>query len=147
MGSVKPTLVIDTNIVISILISGQGAVSQTFIEASLTHHFVSCHFLYVELFKHKDKLLKLSKLPEPDFLDYLLRVLNRIEFISETLIPAETQARALKLVAPTDPNDVAFIALSLHLNAPLWTGDRRLQEGLQARGFTNLITTADLRNR
>ena len=147
MGPLKPLLVVDTNVVVSTLISGQGATSQVFIEASVSHQFVSCHYLYVELFKHKDKLLRLSKLPEPDFLDYLLRVLNRIEFISETLIPAQTQADALALVAPVDPKDVAFVALALHLDAPLWTGDRRLQTGLAGQGFTAILGTADVRTR
>jgi len=141
---VKPTVIIDANILMSVLITQQGRVAATFIEAADRYRFISCHFLYVELFRHKEKMVRLSKLPETDFLDYLLGVLNRIEFLSELLIPETIHQQARSLVDDIDPRDANYIALAIHTNAPLWTGDRRLVEGLQARGFNQFCTTADL---
>lgn len=140
----KPTVVIDANILMSVLITKQGQVAATFIEAADRYRFISCHFLYVELFRHKEKLIKLSRLPETDFLDYLLGILNRIEFLSESLIPEEILQQARLLVQDIDPRDINYIALSIHTNAPLWTGDRKLVAGLNAKGFDQFRKTADL---
>lgn len=40
--------------------------------------------------------------------------------------------------------DVPFIALTNHLKAKLWTGDKELIKGLQKKKFKNIITTAEL---
>lgn len=66
----KPTIVVDANILMSALITRQGRVAATLIEAADRYRFISCRFLYVELFKHKEKLVKLSRLPEADFWNY-----------------------------------------------------------------------------
>ena len=100
--------------------------------------------MYVELFKHKDKLVKLSGLAEPDFLDYLLGILNRIEFQSESLLPSDILEKARLLVDDIDPRDVYYVALTLYLQGRLWTGDRKLAEGLQKKGVSFLCSTADL---
>lgn len=140
----KPTLVVDANILISALITRQGRVATTLLEVGERYRLVSCHFLYVELFKHKEKLVKLSRLSEPDFLDYLLGILNCIEFMSESLLPVQVVEQARLLVQDIDPRDVYYVALTLHHNARLWTGDRKLSDGLLTKGVAFLCTTADL---
>lgn len=142
--STKPTLIVDANILMSALITQQGRVAATLIAASERYQFISCHFLYVELFKHKEKLVKLSRLPEADFLELLLGLLNRVEFLNESLLPEEVVQQAHQLVDDIDPRDVYYVALTLHHNTRLWTGDRKLADGLQAKGVSFLCTTADL---
>ena len=140
----KPAIVVDANILMSALITQQGRVAATLLDAGERYRLVSRHFLYVELFKHKEKLVKLSRLSEANFLDYLLGILNRIEFLSESLLPIDTLEQARLLVQDVDPRDAYYVALALHQNARLWTGDRKLADGLQAKGVTFLCTTADL---
>jgi predicted nucleic acid-binding protein len=36
-----------------------------------------------------------------------------------------------------DLKDIPFVALSIELNAPLYTGDNKLKNGLLAKGFDN----------
>ncbi|MEY4540668.1 MAG: hypothetical protein RLZZ306_2425 [Bacteroidota bacterium] len=139
----KEKLIVDANILMSTLITQQGKVAHTFLKLAKEYQLVSCQFLYIELFKHKDRILKASKLEENEFLDYLLSVLNNIEFISEILIPEDVIKQAQELVLGIDERDVNYVALSLHLNAPIWTGDRKLSLGLKDKGFTNLVQTSD----
>ena len=40
---------------------------------------------------------------------------------------------------------VVLVALALHLNCPLWTGDGKLLRGLRRKGFKLLMTNDDLR--
>lgn len=49
----------------------------------------------------------------------------------------------MALVEGTDPDDVDFVALALHLNAGLWTGDKPLYNGLKAAGFDTVFNTVD----
>ena len=139
----KEKLIVDANILMSTLITQQGRVAHTFLKLAKQYHLVSYQFLYIELFKHKDRILKASKLEENEFLDYLLSVLNNIEFISEILIPEDIVKQAQELVSGIDERDVNYVALSIHLNVPIWTGDRKLSLGLKNKGFTNLVQTSD----
>jgi predicted nucleic acid-binding protein len=38
-----------------------------------------------------------------------------------------------------DINDIPFIALSVELKIPLWTGDKKLKEGLKLKGFNGFF--------
>ena len=55
--------------------------------------------------------------------------------------------QAEALTHTIDPDDTPFVALALHLDALLWTGDLRLHHGLQRQQFANAITTAELAQR
>ena len=137
-------LVIDTNIMMSALITPQGRVGRSILEVAKQSRLMACHHMYVELFHHKEKILKSNKLTESDFLELLLHLLNKCEFVNEERIAPDCWQRADQLVNDIDPKDTPFIALALHLNAPLWTGDRKLADGLRAKNFPLLITTAEL---
>ncbi len=40
--------------------------------------------------------------------------------------------------------DKPFVALSLELNAPLWTGDKKMVKGLNSKNFQMLISSNEL---
>jgi len=50
----------------------------------------------------------------------------------------------VNLTSDVDADDIAFVALTLHLDAQLWTGDKRLIRGLAAKGFDRVVTTQDI---
>ncbi len=51
----------------------------------------------------------------------------------------------IDLVKDIDPDDIVFVALSLYLEAYLWTGDKVLYKGLKAKGFNRVINTQDIK--
>lgn len=97
-----------------------------------------------ELLKHRKRLLKLTGLPEQELVELETLVTQNITFINEALIPEAILLSAEQLVNDIDPNDTPFIALTEHLKAKLWTGDKELSDGLKSKQFESVITTAEL---
>ena len=80
-------IVIDTNIIFSALLrSGQKQRDILFLE---NVEFYSCKYAIVEIFKHKEKIIKYSRLAEEVVLETLYRLLKNIHFVNEDLISDE----------------------------------------------------------
>ena len=50
------------------------------------------------------------------------------------------------LTKDVDYNDLLFIGLAIELKGRLWTGDKKLMNGLAKKGFNQFITTIELSN-
>ena len=137
-------LVVDTNILMSALMSPSGRVADGDINHLVEAELFCPHFLVVELFDKKERILRYTKLPTADVSELYYQLLKRITFISEDLISNETLKAAYDLVLGIDLKDLPFVALALHINAPLWTGDRALINALRIKDFPLLLTTAEL---
>ena len=106
--------------------------------------FYSCEFLKFELHKHRKKLLGLTKYSEFQLNELEQDVLSNIQFKDEALIPEKHFVLAEKIAFDVDPDDIPFVALAIHLEGVLWTGDKKLIEGLKQKGFMQTVTTAEL---
>ena len=69
---------------------------------------------------------------------------HKIEFIDDFLIPKNELLKAEKLVEGVDIDDTLFTALTNHLRARLWTGDRVLTRGLEGKGCYRFISVEEL---
>ena len=140
-------IVVDSNILFSALLKADGRLAEIILNPAfhINHH--TCYFLYVEIFKYKERILKFSKLEEADLLEVLYRMVKRINFVNEESIATEVWQQARQLTDSIDTKDTPFVALTLSLNATLWTGDRKLLDDLQAKGFADVIDTATLVSR
>ena len=135
-------IVIDSNILFSALLKPDAKLAELILNPSFTIQGFSYYFLYIELFK--ERIVRLSSLAEPDILDVLYRLIRKITFINETVIPDKIRLEAYHLTVDIDPKDAPFVALSIYADAPLWTGDRKLIDGLRAKDFMNVLSTTDL---
>ncbi len=127
------SVVVDTNLVFSALIPRASKIREILFESNLV--FYSPNFLISEIFKHKEKLLKGSKLNESQFYLYLNGIIERIQFIPIEVISTRSRQRAYDLCKDIDIKDIAFVALSIELDIPFWTGDKKLKQGLIKKGF------------
>jgi predicted nucleic acid-binding protein len=100
--------------------------------------------MHFEIEKHKNKLLKISKLTPKQLDESSYQLFKRITFINESLIPEKTWKQAEKLVENFDVDDTDFVALTKHVKGYLWTGDKVLYNGLKKLDFKNVITTSEL---
>jgi len=103
-----------------------------------------------EIRKHWNKLKNISKLPDDEIEIAYEKMLTKLTFINEELIPQNDWEKAEILVEDIDLDDLDFVALTRYLKGSLWTGDKPLYDGLKAKRFRTVYNTQDmikLRNR
>ncbi|MCB1086394.1 MAG: nucleotide-binding protein, PIN domain-containing protein [Verrucomicrobiae bacterium] len=127
-------VVVDANIAFRALCRARGDLRASLSEGQSVDFFAP-FFVFVELFKHKERIEKQSRLPEEDVLNALHELCESLNFIHESDIPVGTWMEAHRLTGDIDPKDTPYVALSLHLSASLWTYDKALEEGLRGKGF------------
>ena len=131
-------IVIDTNILFSALLKEDHAFLNCIFLSDL--HFFSVNAVAVEIFKHKEKICKLTSLDENSVLEVLARLFSRITLINMDLISEESRKRAFDLCKDIDPKDSVFVALAIEIDGFLWTGDKKLIQGLQNSGFSRFFS-------
>ena len=94
-------VIVDANVVFKCLCAGRGDLRRN-LASSTTLIFYSPRFLFVELFKYKDKIASAGNLAEPDLLQPLYSLLNRLEFVNEANIPLGTWLEAHRLCRDVD---------------------------------------------
>lgn len=107
----RKVVVVDTNIVFKAI-----RLKNSFIRELLnqeTYHFFAPKFLLVEIFKHKEKILKNNTQLEDEFYEYLNLLLQKITFVNEDIISIGSYIGAYKLCKDIDEKDVHFIALTI----------------------------------
>jgi len=138
-------VVIDTNIVFSALISSSSTIPDIIIAPFNNFEFYTSEYLFEELENHKNKLQKASKLTEEEINKAKTKLFKYIRIISLEIIPQEIWQEAEGLTFDIDPDDITFVALSIFLDAYLWTGDKVLYNKLKNKGFDKILLTSELR--
>ena len=131
--STRQLIIVDTNVLFSALLNSQSSFTEILIGSD--YRFFVCEQVLVELFKRKEKLVKASQLSEDEIVRIYQILLKRITLYKEDLIALENRAAAYTLCKDIDESDTPHIALTLELDGLLWTGDKKLKEGLKRKGF------------
>lgn len=126
-------LVIDTNIIFSALIPQKSKIRNLLFDSDIK--FYAPNFLIYEIYAHKEKILKNSKLNEHNFYILFNNILECIRFVPMDLIDMQSRHKAYELCKGIDEKDTPFVALAIYLDCPLWTGDKTLKKGLLKKGF------------
>lgn len=137
MSASVPPVIVDTNIFFSALLSVHSKFSELLQRSDRS--FFICEYVVVELFKHKERIAARSKLADEDLLMSYYLLLRRVTVYKEDLISTDNRRTAFHFCQGIDENDVAHVALTLELDGLLWTGDRKLKNGLQRKGFTQFF--------
>lgn len=137
-------IIVDTNIVFSAILNSNSRIGKILLNAKEHFQFFTCKYLRVEIQRHRDKLLKITKLTEAQLLELEKLVTQNITFIDERLIPQDLLVKTEAQLKAIDKNDTVFVALTKHLEGKLWTGDMQLYRGLKAKRFKDIILTSEL---
>lgn len=129
----SPAVVIDSNIFFSALLNEKSRFAETIQRSE--HTFFICEYLIVELFKHKERIATISKMDSDDLNAMYYLLLRKVTIYKDDLISVENRQKAWNLCRDVDPNDTPHVALTLELDGLLWTGDKKLKNGLANQGF------------
>ena len=143
-------IIVDTNIIFSCLLNSQSSIGDLIFNSDEVFEFYSNDYMRLEIHKHWEKLKKISKLTDSELETAFEKILTKLTFINEELIPTEIWLKAEQLVIDIDIDDLDFIALTKYIKGSLWTGDKELYNGLKQKRFRSVYNTADilkLRNR
>jgi predicted nucleic acid-binding protein len=137
-------IIVDTNIVFSALLNSDSRIGRLLLDTRNKFEFYSCKYLQKEIYRHIDKIRQYSRLNDNDLFELISLVKSRIFFIDEELLPISVITEAQEWVSDIDFDDFAFVAIATHLDGWLWTGDKKLSNGLHQKGYNRLVTTFDL---
>ena len=132
---ISNSVVVDTNLIFSALIPKASKIRDILFESNMT--FYAPNFLITEIYTHKDKLIKNSKLTGSEFYLYFNGIIERVKFIPTDFIGIDSRQKAYDLCKDIDIKDTPFIALAIDLGLPIWTGDKKLKDGLRLKGYQN----------
>jgi len=132
-------IVLDSNILFSALISGKVV----YIDILKALEVFVPDFIFIETAKYEKTILRKTKVQEA-FSLFVRELFSQITVIPNLGISRDTYKQALSLCEDIDPKDTPYLALSLELDIPLWTNDKKLIEGLSHKGYTKLITTEEV---
>jgi predicted nucleic acid-binding protein len=139
-------IIVDANIVFSGILKSDGKIGDLLINSGGIFKFISPYFLRIEIQRHHDKLIKISRLTIDQLLESEFQICKSINFISDEQISYPNWDFAEDLVFDVDKKDISYIAFSRQFKAKVWSGDKALIKGLANKGFTNFISTDELWN-
>lgn len=137
-------IIVDTNIIFSCLLNSQGTIGDVFFNSENIFEFFSNQYMRFEIRKHWNKLMKISKLTDNELQTAYDKMLTRLTFINEELIPKNEWEKAETIVTDIDLDDTDFVALTKYLKGSLWTGDKVLYDGLRAKRFRSVYNTQEM---
>ncbi len=117
-------IVIDSNVLFSALIK-QSSTRQIILEYD--SYFLFPSFIFEELQKHKNEILRKSGMKEDEFNLLFQLILKKVVIVpTETLYPY--RSKAFEIVKDIDINDVIFVACALaYSNSIIWSDDKKLK--------------------
>jgi len=137
-------IVVDSNIVFSAILNTKSKIGQLIINGSKYFDFYTVGLLKDEILNHKDKILGLTNYTQDQFIDTFQLITSRLVFVDDILLTDNDLNKAIDLVSGIDQDDALFVALTNHLVANLWTGDKCLINGLKKKGYLRVVTTDEL---
>lgn len=114
--------IIDTNILMSILISGKSSYKPIV----MFNRFVSIDYIFKEIDEYKERIFDKSKLERNQLVEYTNQIISRITVLPRYVVSEVNIRKATDLTKDIDFNDVWFIALSLEYDLTLLTRDEKL---------------------
>ncbi|MEA2036482.1 MAG: PIN domain-containing protein [Nanoarchaeota archaeon] len=130
-------IVIDSNILFSALI--KNSLTRKLI-LEYEGYFLFPGFIFNEMEKHKDELMKKCGMLRSDFNKLFQQILNKVVVVPSKVL-TQYREEAVRIVKEIDIDDALFIACALaYPNSVLWSDDKKLKKQSEVKIFnTNEI--------
>ncbi len=135
----KLDFVVDTNVLMSFLISGNSSYKPLL----KCYNFFLPEFGLIEIDKYQHIIFEKTKLEKNNLIDFSYFLFSEITILPNYIFDKEILKRAIYLTGNVDIKDVTFVALSMQLNIPLITRDEKLIKGMKKKKYNNIILLKD----
>jgi len=127
--------VIDTNIIMSMLISGKSHY-RTILSF---FNFYLPEYSLTELEEHQSVVFEKTKFNKSELSDFIYFIFTSISVIPNIALSKESINTASKICKNVDIKDISFVALANDIDKPLLTRDEKLYIGLRKKGYKKII--------
>lgn len=136
----------DANILYSVVLKSDGVVADVFFNTRPVLELCAPALIRAELMRHRPRMAKSmgKTVAEVSAIQELIQ--SRVLLFDMASVSEMHWHKAAALVNDVDINDEDYVALALHLDVPLWTGDKRLAKAL-AGSEVRCLTTSEVRKR
>ncbi len=76
--------------------------------------------------------------------EIIYKIFKKISIIPKIGLTKADIKKAYNLCKDLDEKDTPYVALTLELDAYLWTNDKELADKLREKGFSKILTTDEL---
>ena len=137
-------IIADSNIFMSALVNPTGRTASILAERKKIQYIVP-DYLITEVTEHIPDLVKRFKnqKTKKELLADFKKLLEGITIVKEEDLQKTYVAKAEKIVADVDENDMHFIALHLQIKHKIWTSDKILVKGLTKKGYGHFFTSTE----
>ena len=136
----------DANILYSVVLKSDGVVADVFFNTRPVLELCAPALIRAELMRHRSRMAKSMDKTVPEVSAIQELILSRVLLFDMASVSEMHWHKAWALVNDVDINDEDYVALALHLDVPLWTGDKRLAKAL-AGSEVRCLTTSEVRKR
>ena len=138
-------IVVDTNILFSVIVTPKGRIATTIESVKNQHTIFISDFSFEELSKHKNRLIRLSRLSEIEIDKTIYFFEKNFNVVSSDLLPENIIIESFELVKDVDVDDLPVVAAALLTRSILFTGDKKLYTGLKQKNFEAVYNNEELR--
>ena len=137
-------IIADSNIFMSALVNPTGRTASILAERKKIQYIVP-DYLITEVTEHIPDLVKRLKnqKTKKELLADFKKLLEGVTIVKEEDLQKTYVAKAEKIVADVDENDMHFIALHLQIKHKIWTSDKILVKGLTEKGYGHFFTSTE----
>ena len=137
-------IIADSNIFMSALVNPTGRTALILAERKKIQYIVP-DYLITEVTEHIPDLVKRFKnqKTKKELLADFKKLLEDITIVKEEDLQKTYVAKAEKIVADVDENNMHFIALHLQIKHKIWTSDKILVKGLTEKGYGHFFTSTE----
>ena len=137
-------IIVDANIIFSGILNSNGKIGDLLINSKKHFNFIAPEFLRYEIKSKYERLQSISNLNIAQIIEAEYQLCKDITFISEKQIGHNFWIEAHELVKDVDLDDIHYVAYAKQFKCKIWSGDKKLINGLKAKGFVNIFTTDDI---
>ncbi|MFN8259255.1 MAG: PIN domain-containing protein [Bacteroidales bacterium] len=106
-------IVVDSNIVFSALLNINSRIGQILINGSKYYNFFSPEYIRQEIIEHQEKIKKIGKLTDNEFIEIYELIIRNITILNHTIIPKKIYKNASELCNSIDIDDTPLLHLQI----------------------------------